>query len=313
MSCGFALNEHSFPGSDSKYGAREKMADLIDVVRSGVSIGMPLSLRAIGNVWSLTIAPNYTITGWTNDQEVDLEARLFMKSMLITVGTIDSVFDEIRDGRHCEVKHNGTRAYGLGWALFNNDLAVSINQDDWDLPVVRVLVECRDERENTESEEDEVLHASLPVHIEHNQGAILGILMASVRDGEELWNKWEDIFAGLRFSEATRPQILALNRNGPHFNQVKKRLCQLNAYCIDWNEGGFDPSQIPNCSPESQATLDRYGKGRRFTDVNGQVRVLSWHVRFTPGPGRIYFEPDPNTRLLHVGYVGQKLPTVDYS
>ncbi|MCI0528399.1 MAG: hypothetical protein L0Y56_13245, partial [Nitrospira sp.] len=64
-------------------------------------------------------------------------------------------------------------------------------------------------------------------------------------------------------------------------------------------------------SPESQATLQQFGRERTFRSPDGEERIFSWHVRLTPGSWRIYFFPEEAGKMI-VGYIGPHLPTVSY-
>lgn len=94
---------------------------------------------------------------------------------------------------------------------------------------------------------------------------------------------------------------------------VAPRLFQLQTYCQEWTEDRFDPKQLPTrASPESQVTLNQYGKERTFRCPDNRERTFSWHLRLTPGAWRLYFIPRKETRQMIIGYIGPHLPTVKY-
>ena len=51
---------------------------------------------------------------------------------------------------------------------------------------------------------------------------------------------------------------------------------------------------------------------RTFLCPDGEERLFSWHVRYTPGAGRIHFLPLGPREGCLIGYIGHKLPTVKY-
>jgi hypothetical protein len=57
--------------------------------------------------------------------------------------------------------------------------------------------------------------------------------------------------------------------------------------------------------------LHRFEDEHTFTRPDGERLLFSWHVRFTPEPGRIFFHTDPSTRRGGIGFIGRNgLPTV---
>ena len=90
---------------------------------------------------------------------------------------------------------------------------------------------------------------------------------------------------------------------------IVRGLFNLNAFCITWQNGAFDPGEIQCAvSPESGPTLQRYSEERTFMCPDGQQRVFSWHAKV--GSWRLYFDPAPGPGHLFVGYAGKHLRTV---
>jgi len=78
-------------------------------------------------------------------------------------------------------------------------------------------------------------------------------------------------------------------------------------------EGAFAPDQLPfKATVESEPTLQKYHKERTFTCQDGNGITFSWHGRMTPGAWRIYFDPTIGHGMMQIGYIGPKLPTVNY-
>ena len=95
---------------------------------------------------------------------------------------------------------------------------------------------------------------------------------------------------------------------------VVRRLFELERYCQESTTGAFEPTRLSTkASPESQVTLNQYGKERTFLCPDDIERTFSWHLRLTPGAWRLYFIPFPKTRKMIIGYIGPHLRTVKYN
>src|SRR5262249_22823689 len=147
-------------------------------------------------------------------------------------------------------------------------------------------------------------------HVTTHQDWITRRLQTGVHDGVDLWNRRDLLFPALTFCESMATTIQEFSSGSATLRQVVKRLFELEIYCRNWREGGFEPDQLPcKVSPESQTTLEQYGQERTFTCPDGEKRVFSWHVRLTPSAWRIHFLPEPSRRRIIIGYVGHHLPT----
>ena len=75
----------------------------------------------------------------------------------------------------------------------------------------------------------------------------------------------------------------------------------------------FDENTLTRATPESEATLKQFSQEHTFGLPDGSVKRFSWHVRYTGGyAGRIFFHPVPERKVIYIGHVGHKLPTVKY-
>lgn len=127
---------------------------------------------------------------------------------------------------------------------------------------------------------------------------------------EELWNRREELFPFLDFCPSVEKDMNGLQRN--YLGQVYRKLSELNEYCKNYGGELFDKDLLTKTTPESEKTMQQYEKEHTFTDCKGITHVVTWHMRFTGIPGRIFFElPDKDGRIL-VCYIGKKLPNAEY-
>jgi hypothetical protein len=104
-----------------------------------------------------------------------------------------------------------------------------------------------------------------------------------------------------------------LQHGNPLFRQIVKRLFELQAYCSKWHKGAFAPDRLPfKATVESESTLQKYKKERTFICQDRDEITFTWHGRMTPEAWRIYFDPSIGPGMMQIGYIGPKLPTVNY-
>jgi hypothetical protein len=105
--------------------------------------------------------------------------------------------------------------------------------------------------------------------------------------------------------------VAGLGRHHPQFKFVLEHLFELNRRVGAWNEGEFAEGYGLQCSPESEATMQKFGGDRIFPSPDGP-RQFSWHSKINFGKWRIYFiaQRQPRQRIV-VGYIGRHLRTVE--
>ncbi len=114
-------------------------------------------------------------------------------------------------------------------------------------------------------------------------------------------------------SREVEPHLRRIQRGDVALRNILRRLRALEAFFGSWDGRPIDPSSTglgSKCTPESQATLRKYGEEHTFTPPHGPPRIFSLHLRFTPGAGRIYFDGDSEEKRGIVGHIGPHLPTV---
>ena len=153
---------------------------------------------------------------------------------------------------------------------------------------------------------DVIRHISAIEHINHHREWIEGLL-ADVNDDDDLWTRKDELFPHLLFAEAVRQELRDEAKHKDRFNAVVKRLRELEGYFAHWSGGQFDADGVGSkCTPETPKTLNDNKDALTRSCVDGANRLFSYHVRFTPGAGRIYIFPDATSHRAHVGFIGEK-------
>ena len=151
-----------------------------------------------------------------------------------------------------------------------------------------------------------VHHASSTQHVESHTDWIRTRMQTVVASGRQLWQYHGQFFPMLEWCPAVKDQMAQLPTVS--LASIVRGLFRLNAFCLLWREGAFDPNRIECAvSPESPSTLSTYGKERTFLCPNGKEHVFNWHAKV--GQWRIHFDPDVGPGKLLIGYVGKHLHT----
>jgi hypothetical protein len=97
-----------------------------------------------------------------------------------------------------------------------------------------------------------------------------------------------------------------------YFNQVIGRLKRLDDFAKEWTRGGFSDKALKryglSVSGESDQTMHKYGRERRFKLPNGRREFFVKHIK--TGELRFHFFPDIEEHKIYVGYIGRHLRTV---
>ena len=298
----------------SIWEAQQWMADFIDTIISASAAGINRVFRTHIDINNSLLAPEYPLSRWRNDAHVDLEARRYFRSIVSQYPPLDDLPEISNRMLSQDFFCQGRRAYGLGIAYLLESLAISLpSAKDWDVHEIEVEIEWLNEKEELISQNAQISHASNPSHIALLAGWITERFKTGVENGNDLWIRKEEMFPDLIFCDHVASQILPLQKGSPVFRQIVKRLFELQTYCSAWVKGPFSPDELPfKATVESEPTMQKHRNERTFTCPDGNEITFTWHGRITPGAWRIYFDLCIGPGMMHVGYIGPKLPTVKY-
>jgi hypothetical protein len=303
------FNELSLQMAADIRTARSWMEAFIQAVNAATSHGVSRVIRTKNDILNITLAVDYPLLRWLNDQEVDIEMRRYIMVLTTKVPFWEDLPDLHDNVLAHEFIFDGRKAEGLGVAYLLESLAVSLpSEESWNSALLILNAKRISEDDQLEEKTIEVIHASCPSHVDEHIQWISEHLYSGVQDGPDLWNRRAELFPSLAFCEAVGERIQSLSPT--MLNPVVRCMSDLEAYCRGWSAGRFDSTQLARkATRESQATLNQYGTERNFLCPGGERRIFSWHVRLTPHSWRVYFDPEPRTRTMIIGYVGPHLPT----
>jgi hypothetical protein len=296
------LNELSLTPVESRLAGRVMMEEFIGCL---ISLPKQVNIRSLDELDAFPLCSDYVIAQWRNDLEVDLELRRRYKSLEVNRPFFEDGPESDRllgaefslDGAGCQA---ATAAY-LGEGICLSWLS----HERWDTNRLDGLFfELNDEQ--TEPRPESVPHASRKAHVSSFSEWLTERLKVTIRSGRDIWENRATLYPGLEFCESSQQQIELLQVSAAL--AVNKKLTQLSKVCQAWLVGPFPHEQLGHASTESTTTLQQYGEAREATDANGVVHQFSHHLRYTPGAGRLYYQPLGPQRVL-IGYIGKHLPT----
>jgi hypothetical protein len=306
----FFFNELSIKEAPNKHTAIKWMDKLMVLYKKASKKGFS-ELKTTETFIDITIAPNYKLSEWLYDQSVAYEARLFFKTKISKYPFVEDLLEQKEDEKQLlhEFKYNGLGAAGLGAAYLFDSLAVSFdNSSQWDTHLIELDITEYSEDDQVIHSIEEVKHSSKPGHLHRLGNWLKDKKKVSIPNGKLLWLKRNIHFPHLVFCQNVEDQVSYFSGSEPEFHLIVKRLSELESYCSTWKNGIFTGDNFPSkVTSESESRRGRFKKELKIICPDGEAREFSWHLRYTPGAGRIHFAPDNSKRIFFIGYIGPKI------
>lgn len=187
----------------------------------------------------------------------------------------------------------------------------------WNQTPVAVIITAIDEDGEHEYKQDVVNWHSLAV-IEEMEDALRNERDAAIRSGGDIWSKRDTLFPLLTFCGESASQLQNLHTR-TILDQARESLCILNRFVEKWSSGEMEYythdalrsiGMAHKVSGESDTVQNnpRMRKAREFWLKSGKKVFFENHIKLAAG-FRIYFYPEPETRCIHIGYIGRHLRT----
>lgn len=267
---------------------------------------------------SFELAQGYRIEQWRNDPTVDVEDKRRFRALLNKSGIYNSEeFEKERESDfRAEFLHREYTSKGCLLAYEMDGVAVSfLSNEYWKCSEIE-----GDYLELSDEGELEQCKVKIPnVSFQENIQSFKGYYEQKCKDwrytdiisGQDILRCIKTMFPNLVFCE-NAIQGCKKDIGVSEAGQVYKRLLELQR-AAEAMENKFDKELLTKATPESGAILERFSVEHTFLLPDGYTQVFSWHTRFTGGyAGRIFFHPVPEKKIIYVGHIGHKLPTVKY-
>jgi hypothetical protein len=308
MTPDLVLNELSLTPATDRGQARQRMSDLLQCIAQLGLLGVHGAVRIDAPLDAIELAPEYLVGVWRGDTEVDLDLRRFYASR-IGVGPYltEEEVRSLKGDEEIEVLVDGRASRGCEAAYLLGGIALSLlSGPDWNSPELTAQISRLNADGLSAGVTDVVRHISALEHVDHHRQWIDESL-ADISDDDDLWTRRDQLFPHLLFAEAVRQELRDAAKHKDRFCAVVKRLRELERYFAHWSGGQFDANGVGSkCTPETPQTLNDNKEALTRSCVDGAYRLFSYHVRFTPGAGRIYIFPDATSGRAHIGYVREK-------
>ncbi len=316
MTLEMIFNELSlFPPASIRQIARQWMANLVDVIRIAIDeYGVDDILRIHSKLYDIPLSSDgYQLFDWLGDNQIDLETRQLLQSLISKVPFTDDLQDPQleHDLLLTEFYYQEIKTLNLGLAYLLGALAISVNsQLNWQHHKISLKALKLEDDGNFSSAIIDITHASQIEHIQQHTHWITERLKEDVRDGKDLWQRRDRLFPNLTFCRNVKEQLDELNSGNRLLHPVVKQLFEFEKYCKTWIHGPFDKNRLPgHCSGESEPTLAKYSKERTFLCPDDEWRLFELHAKLGLNYWRIHFIPQPQTNTIIIGYIGLHLPT----
>lgn len=267
---------------------------------------------------SFELAPGYRIEQWRNDSTVDVEIKRKFRALLnksVVYNSAEFVREQEWDFR-TEFQYKEYVSKGCLLVYELDGVAVSfLSSTHWMISEIEgIYAELAEDGELEESQVkipnvsyDENVRI-FKTYYEHKKEERR---YTDIVCGQDILNCAADMFPNLVFCENAL-QGCRKNVGISEAGQVYRRLLELQRAAEGMNQK-FDKNVLTKATPESGATLERFTEEHTFRLPDGNTQLFSWHIRYTGGyAGRIFFHPVPEKKIIYIGHVGHKLPTVNY-
>ena len=279
------LNHDSFTLAPSIPEARSRISDFIKMYKR-LTAKVPLRIEL--DISDHLLATDYPISRWRNDPAVEKEETSYWKILATKFPFLKDEPAAENESLSLEVHLNGILSLCCTAAYVTDGLVVSLLSDPgWDTPQLPVILKSLNDAAELVEEPVDLPHAARSTHVDHWSDWIQGRRRLHIENGSDLWKNRVILFPYLQFCDRVEFDLESFKNGNPALHQINTALARLDRETQLW-EDFFRHQNVPHATPEGQATLDQYGHLRTFICPDGLKRTFSWHLRFTPGAGRLY-------------------------
>lgn len=216
--------------------------------------------------------------------------------------------DEIEDNDIVSAICVGQDAVGLTLASADlyKGVALSFSHAGWDEKVYNLQLAVLDENGDIKVQATTAANASTKTTLELYDDFFPVAPIPVPQSGKLLFFELNSLFPNLIFS-AEAKNFIKRCQSKAITTQVFWKLYDLNNVAATLEGKSFEKKMFASkASPESDTREKMSELDILFED--GIVRHCSWHLRYTPGAGRIHFSSDSGDgNSIYIGYVGAKI------
>ena len=219
-----------------------------------------------------------------------------MKSPLYTKEEADQNDIDLIEYKY---KNQITLGFGAG-DIFDTIVISFLTNEEWDNSIIKVQKESINNDGTIAIEEIEIKHAATLDNLDFHE-TFFNILTDNKYNicKDEFWSKKDMLFKKIKFCDEVENQVNDLSTEVYEVFINKLKLIELEIKGVEsWN-----------FSPESKATMDKYGYQRIFNHSDfKKSKIFENHIKSFPNNNRMYFFKKDD--LIYIGYIGKHLKTV---
>lgn len=317
----YIFNELSITPFTNRHEAKEGLKTFIQTCVKVRELGFKtLHLHEnIGNLYDLQIAPDYKVSQWLQDSEIDKTLQDQFRSILTKSPLINDYYPIAKEKNELsefkiKLDDEVKLAEGLGYACLLETLCVSfLSHDLWNSDEINNIEHWYLKDDGSEvTKTIAAKHGSRQTHLAKHKTWLENQKRETLQNTTDLWEKRKEFFPHLIFCPDVKKQLKKLRMNYKYLDEIIEKLKLLDQYSQDWKEGPYRLQRLKeyglDVSPESPPTRQQYAKDRTFRLPNRERKVFEHHIK--AGDLRFHFYPDNKDRKIYVGYIGKHLPTV---
>lgn len=300
------LNELSFTPYPDRECAKEGIKGFIECLKELDQFGIK-NVKRSKLIDNKCLVGNESYLRMLNDKNlVDEDVKSVLINRLETLEPEDELEDKHMT---LSMKYDGKDCKGLGWSSneMENTIALSFHPEIWERTYYNLIIT----RLNDDAEEYEIKTTTRNIttkgHIETHRD-FLSSLQSIPRNAKILVCTLVESFPNLVFSKSAVIQLKEL-KSEDTIAQVYFRLQDLQRIATICNEHCSPQNFTTIASPESDTRKRLYNSQLTVQFEGSKSYLCSWHLRFTPGAGRIHFYHEPAEKKIYVGYIGAKIQT----
>lgn len=232
-----------------------------------------------------------------------------MKTLILgMMTTTENPMNRLKEEGFDEATCDGVDCIGLALASEEvyNTFTISLSSNDWDNSTYSIKLQQLLEKSTQELEintiDTECKNVSLLEHIEQ----ISDFLVSIPSTGVELSMRLSELYPNLIFSSKAISQIRK-NHDRPAVEQIYLKLKDIN-----WAAGKLEGKGLRRelfryiTCPEHEQRSQLPEMNIKFKD--GITRNCEWHMKYTPGCGRIHFSVEHSDgHTIYIGHVDKKI------
>lgn len=296
-----------------KYAAQAGMEVAVDVSLCLAKLGMSKTIRTTSDFKMRYLASGYTIDQWSRDKNINKEKRLHFLAYATKSPYIEYFYEEKEQGDELfEYRYGKDIALGLGLAYLWGISSISLGGDDRFIDGKVAISEYRVIGAEESNNNILVFTFSKTEQVELCKDSIQQCLCCNINNGRDLIKNAKEMLPYLSFSQKAIDQVRGFWGSEQFFHEALHHLFILNRTMREWTEGTFTPNL--DFSTESPSTMkNRAYTRQRFFMCDDQIeRQFRLHTKIKSANKRIYFFPIPEKKVVHIGYIGDHLPTTKF-